>query len=378
MRHPNNFRIAVVGALVALIAMNAAMALADFSLFGRKPAVDPQGNYELTANEGPWLITAFVFTGSEAKNYAHKLCLELRRDFKLPAYIFHKEIKQSNEVQGRGIISGHGNVKSMKHMKDPNVNSYIVFVGNFQSIEDATAQNTLRSVRKLRPKTLQYHGDFDLENPLAEDFAAHGMTNGQGPMGRAFLTKNPLTTQQEMANAKETFLDPKVVGFNRNVKYSLLDCPGKYSVQIATFRGFRTINQNEIEKIRKTGEVNVKNMMTLSEADEAAVKLTAALRKRGIEAYCFRDHYASIVTVGSFNTIAIVNPQTGQTEAIPEIQRMYKEYGATQDPSKGNGPESVRLRVIDGIPLDPAPMIINVPRAPKNTRNAGMPNFWGR
>ena len=84
--------------------------------------------------------------------------------------------------------------------------------------------------------------------------------------------------------------------------------------------------------------------MTLAEADEAAAKLTAALRKRGIEAYCFRDHYASIVTIGSFNDISIVNPQTGQTEAIPEIQRMYREYGATQDPTKGNGPESVRLK----------------------------------
>lgn len=363
--------------IVAAAAMSASLALADFSLFGNKPAVNPQASLELTAKEGPWLITAFVFTGSEAQSYANKLCVELRRDFRLPAYVFHKEIRQSNEVQGRGIISGHGNVKAMKHMKDPNVNSYIVFVGNFSSIEDANAQNTLRKVRQLKPKTLQYHGDFDLENPLAEDFAAHGLNNGLGPMGRAFLTKNPLATQQEMANATVNYLDPKVVGFNKNVKHSLLDCPGKYSVQIATFRGFRTINQNEIEKIRKTGEVNAKNTMTLAEADEAATKLTAALRKRGIEAYCFRDHYASIVTVGSFNDISIVNPQTGQTEAIPEIQRMYKEYGATQDPSKGNGPESVRLKVIDGIPLDPAPMIINVPRAPKNTRSAGLP-FWGR
>ena len=364
--------------IVAAAAMSASLALADFNLFGQKPAVNPQASLELTAKEGPWLITAFVFTGTEAKTYADKLCLELRRDFRLPAYVFHKEIRQSNEVQGRGIISGHGNVKSMKHMKDPNVNSYIVFVGNFSSIEDQNAQNTLRRVRQLKPKTLQYHGDFDLENPLAEDFAAHGLSNGQGPMGRAFLTKNPLVTQQEMASASANYLDPKVVGFNKNVKYSLLDCPGKYSVQIATFRGFRTINQNEIEKIRKTGEVNAKNTMTLAEADEAAAKLTAALRRRGIAASCFRDHYASIVTVGSFNDISIVNPQTGQTEAIPEIQRMYKEYGATQDPTKGNGPESVRLKVIDGIPLDPAPMIINVPRAPKTSRSAGLPNFWGR
>ena len=356
----------------ALVIVCELTASAQFpNIFSRKPAANPQQQYNLSEKEGPWLITAFVFTGTDAQTYANKLCLELRRDYKLSAYVYNKQIKQEDEVQGRGIINGHGKVKNMRHMKDPNVNGYIVFVGNFTSIDDEKSQSILAQIRKLKPKTLQYHGDFGMENPLAEDFAAHGLSNGQGPMGRAFFSTNPLSVKDD---SNGVYVDPKVAGYNRNIKYSLLDCPGKYSVQIGTFRGFRTINQGEIEKIRKTGEVDAKRTMTLAEADQAAEKLTLELRKRGIEAYCFRDHYASIVTVGSFNEISFVNPQTGRQEAIPAIQRIYKEYGATQDPSKGIGPESIQLKVIADVPLDAAPMIINVPRAPRSASTG----FWNR
>lgn len=346
---------------------------ADFpSFFGKRVEADPQKDYSLTEQNGPWLVMTYVFTGDQAKSYAQKLCLELRKEYKLDAYVFNKTIKHEERLVNRGLNQNRGGLQYMKYQTDPTVNAYVVFVGNYASVEDPAGEATMKKIRKIKPKCMEYHGDFAAENPLGQTMDSYNAQHGYGPMGRAFLTKNPLLPVDNPTLAGG--VDPKVVNYNRNVRFCLLDCPGKYSVQIGTYRGFRTINQNEIQKIQNTGEVSVdpNQSLTLADADQRAEKLTQYLRNKGIEAYCFRDHYASIVTVGSFDNISYVNPQTGKQEAIPEIQKIYNEYGAFQDPTKV-GRDAVRLKMMAGVPLDAAPMIINVPKAPRST--AAIPGF---
>jgi len=50
----------------------------------------------------------------------------------------------------------------------------------------------------------------------------------KGPMGAAFITRNPLLPD-ELFVAKG--LDPFVVEMNKDLAYSLLKCPGRYSVR---------------------------------------------------------------------------------------------------------------------------------------------------
>ncbi len=91
-----------------------------------------------------------------------------------------------------------------------------------------------------------------------------------------------------------------MIEMNKNVPHSLLDCPGKYSVQVATFKGQVIIKQNEIEAI-ESGKKQLSS--DLADAAMKAHQLTEALRMKGYEAYEFHDRYASIVTVGSFDSV---------------------------------------------------------------------------
>ena len=67
--------------------------------------------------------------------------------------------------------------------------------------------------------------------------------------------------------------------------YSLLDCPGKYTVQVATFKGKVIIQQNEIRAIEDGKPMESE----LAEAAQKADKLARALRMKGYEAYQFHD-----------------------------------------------------------------------------------------
>ena len=63
--------------------------------------------------------------------------------------------------------------------------------------------------------------------------------SGRGPMGRAFFTRNPLLPREYFVPKG---VDDFVAKMNQGVEHSLLDCPGRYTVQVATFRG-KTILQ---------------------------------------------------------------------------------------------------------------------------------------
>src|SRR5438477_144756 len=53
----------------------------------------------------------------------------------------------------------------------------------------------------------------------------------KGPMGAAFVTRNPLLPE-ELFVAKG--LDPFVYDMNKDLPHSLLKCPGKFTVRIAS------------------------------------------------------------------------------------------------------------------------------------------------
>ena len=66
------------------------------------------------------------------------------------------------------------------------------------------------------------------------------------------------------------------------------------------------------------------------------IRLTVALRTRGVEAYEFHDRHESIVTVGSFDSVG--QPRVdGKTEINPAVHQVMAMYGATRQPIPGQG-----------------------------------------
>ncbi len=101
-----------------------------------------------------------------------------------------------------------------------------------------------------------------------------------GPLAHAFITRNPLLPEDYFA--PKGGVDELVLKMNKNVKHSLLDCPGKYTVQVAHFTGEVIINQSEIRAIEtgiKPGPESTKQ--GLAAAAEKAHELTEALRIKG-------------------------------------------------------------------------------------------------
>jgi hypothetical protein len=151
---------------------------------------------------------------------------------------------------------------------------------------------------------------------------------GRGPMGRAFFTRNPLLPREYFVPRG---VDEFVVKMNQGVEHSLLDCPGRYTVQVATFRG-KTVLQPDDAKPESSsfGWKWGKKSDPLVEAAENAHLLAEELRKHGWEAYEFHDRTESIVAIGSFEQVA-QRLADGRIVPTPPVQKIIETFGATYD-----------------------------------------------
>ena len=141
-------------------------------------------------------------------------------------------------------------------------------------------------------------------------------------MGHAFITTNPMLPPDYYA--PKNGIDELVLRMNKDVTHSLLDCPGKYTVQVAHFMGKVTIDQREIQRIERGEEMEGSS---LAKAAEKAHELTEALRDKGYEAYEFHDRYASIVTVGSFDSVGTPRVD-GKIEINPQVHQIIEFFRA--------------------------------------------------
>jgi hypothetical protein len=173
-------------------------------------------------------------------------------------------------------------------------------------------------------------------------------------MGAAMVTRNPLLPE-EMFVAKG--IDPFVVELNKDLPHSLLKCPGRYTVRIASLRGVDTMKPAEFDRL--TSEP--RQMSKIDKAALDASRLCAALREKGIEAYEFHDRTESIVTVGSFEEVGQPRPD-GKIEINPAIYRIMQDYGPVEQPKPGTNQIELYARVINGVRLDPQAVPVKVPK----------------
>jgi hypothetical protein len=325
---------------------------------------DENKNYTITDQNGPWFVLCSTFVGEAAEAQAKQLVLELRREFKLPAYVHEMQWDFSGKVTGRGLDK-YGRPKQMEYASGEKREELAVLVGDFSAIDDPEAKKTLEKIRYLRPQCLdpEYIAKTGQKNARAfagwratavKFFSNDENAKQRGPMGKAFMVNNPLIPEEYF---KQKGLNPMVARMNEPVEHSLLKCPGRYSVQVATFGGANVSIPKEVEAIEK-GEKQLKSR--LEKAAMQAHLLTAALRAKGYEAYEFHDEGASIVTVGSFDSVGTPRAD-GKIEINPEIHKIMQTFGTTAD-GPAVGQKTVTARSIAGIPLDAQPLPIEVPK----------------
>jgi hypothetical protein len=313
--------------------------------------------YKLTTDHGPWMILASSFAGPGAEKQANQLALELREDFNLESFVHVKTYDFTEPVEGLGL-DRYGRPKKMVHANAAKFDEIAVLVGHFESVDDPKLEKVLNKLKHAHPACLditknksttqRFIGFRELYRKLTPDEDKQS----KGPMGNAFVTRNPLLPREYFV---PDGLDPLVERMNRDVEYSLLKNPGKYTVKIATFRGATTMQLDQIEQNGK--ELPSK----LEQAAIKANKLTVALRKQGVEAYEFHDRYESVVTVGSFDSVGTQRPD-GKTDITPAIFRIINTYGPKRKPIPGQDAYGLVPTAVAGISCDVQPVPVEVPK----------------
>lgn len=320
--------------------------------------VDPKKSYEMTPENGPWMVFAASFIGDGAEEQAHELVMELRQRHRLPAYIHRKHFDYTEPVQGLGV-NRFGEVKKMRHASAKAFDEIAVFVGNYEDLDDPDLQKTLKKIKFMHPESL----DITTRERSAQRFAGWRYFSkllnddeeqrNKGQMGGAFATRNPIRPDE---NKAASGLDPLVLEMNQDAEFSLLRNRGKFTVKVATFQGVSTSKLDEIAKLER-GQIRGK----LEEAAVKAHKLARALRAEGVDAYEFHDRHESIVCVGGFESVG-KDLESGQIELDPQILEIMRKYGAEQKPIPGQAVVGLSPRTLNGIPFDVTPVPIEVPK----------------
>ena len=334
-----------------------------------KVEADPKKDYELTESHGPWMVMCTSFTGGlAAEEQAHNLVLELRQKYHLPAFVYRKHFDMGGTEEGLGK-NKYGDKKIMRYNNAYKRDEIAVLVGNFQSVDSSEIEKVLQNIKTMQPDTLNPKKTG--QKSLQTWGTLHGMfretgtllkKKEKGPMGNAFVTRNPLLPEEYFAPKG---LDPFVVELNHGVKYSLLKCPGKYTVKVASFRGVESMKPKEFDQLAgkayKTKDETYKGMTKIDIAADKAIKLTKALRAKGVEAYEFHDRTESMVCVGSFDSVGEPR-EDGKIEINPAIHRIMETYGPEKKFVPGQSQAYLQPRSLDGIPYDPQPLPVVVPR----------------
>ena len=362
-----NLLLRLVTLVVCLIAITStAVAAGPLDLFTlNRVEADPEKSYRLSEEHGPWMVMACSFSGEQANQQAQELVLELRARYKLPAYTYVKEFDFTNGTVGSGL-DPYGAPLRMRNRRGNGTVECAVLVGDFPAVDDKKAQTTLKRLKYYNPKCLELDEAKKTSRSLAalrviqQNILKTGNEKkDRGPMGHAFIIPNPLLPKDFFVSSG---VDQFTVRLNKDNQFSLLKCPGKYTVQVAHLTGNATINQKEIQAIEKG-----KKMPTLlDKAGENAETLCRALRERGYEAYLLHERYASIVTVGSFDSAGTTR-RDGRIDTSPEIRAVIDRFKATRapgTPANDRNPANLRAKYLDGIniPFDPQPTLVHAPK----------------
>ncbi|WP_442510909.1 hypothetical protein SH528x_002559 [Novipirellula sp. SH528] len=358
----------IVGVCCCSFFMNASHAgppnLMNMFRSGPNIEADENAEYVLTEEVGPWMILASTCVGEGSKARADRLAYEIRRDLKLPAFIYRENFNFTGSVN-KNAPAG----RRQRYANEYQYEAYAVLVGEYDRVENESIDRDLQILKTARLPIFEDREAIAKEtSPATPVTAVKAMTRKLlerrndktlGPMANAFVTSNPMLPE-EYYSAPE--VDSFVQQLNEDKSHSLLTCKGKYTVVVATFEGLGTIVDGHKEKDF------VPSGKRLDKMASDAAKMVAELRNDGIEAYQFHDRTRSLVTIGSFPELGRPLPD-GNFEYAPEIRRVMETYRAFNSQKARYVPErnGVAVHHAAMIPFDVNPAPIAVPRTSKRS-----------
>ncbi len=260
---------------------------------------DPNKEYVVTPEVGPWMICAASYTGPQSAQLAHELVLEIRSRFQLPAYVFNrgeKERQEQREYVER--IRQHDPERQARVRITRIENQFAVLVGGYKDMD--SARKALDDIKKLKPSNPKLM-PFLVGGPLQESGKEKADTRGQyiSPFMDSFVIRNPTVPQERRAENK---IDPFLKQLNAGEKYSLLQCKEPWTMVVAVYQGTSIIQSQAtssgfLDKLFGSSAGQV-----LAASAQNAHNLAEVLRKFDLEAYVLHMRQGSAVTIGGYKS----------------------------------------------------------------------------
>jgi hypothetical protein len=260
--------------------------------------VNPVIQYPVTPEAGAHLICVQSFKGPKATEQANELAAAVRRDHKLPAYVFAKgreeRLKQQRHLEELRKKYGQSRFP-IERIEE----QYAVLVGGYKDMD--AARSALETVRRLKPPD-KFFISGERVQPGKSDKGESGVFLQEiriNPFNSAFVVRNPTIQQEQQAENKA---DPLMKKLNADETYSLLQCKKPWTLVVSVFQGLPVVQAagtapSVMDKLmgRNPGE-------QLAASALNAHNLAEALRKLGFEAYVLHTRYNSVVTIGAYDT----------------------------------------------------------------------------
>jgi len=279
-------------------------------------APDPNKDILVTAAQGPWLICVNWYEGAEAPQMARKMAMDLRENYKLPAYVFNRgaderrkeyeRVKKLIEQQRAFLIEKNLPLNAPLRIKTRHIEEQCaILVGNYPDADAARAAlNQIRTLKPPDPSRVSlatiFKGETDSTGKITK--GEHAYVN---PFTTAFVVHNPLLKvdrpeewqQQDMAFLKK---------LNQNEEFSLLKCSKPYTILVKEFL-LPAVLQSSVKSTSAgsnfLAKIGLGNKTNNSENAALNAHNMAVLFRSKVDltAYVLHTRYSSIVTVGGFD-----------------------------------------------------------------------------
>lgn len=259
---------------------------------------DPNQKYEVVPAAGPWMICAASYSGEDASDIAHRLVLDIRRAYNLPAYVFNRGAeerrKQQEEIRRIRDLCPEGKVRVSRIEEQ-----FAVLVGGYKDMD--SARKALDGFKQLKPIDTRAMDTVTWSEKAVQDGAQGTLvkTARISPFMRAFVVRNPTVTTEEAQRDRAP--DPALAKLNEGEPYSIYKNRKPWTLAVAVFASPGIVQAESSPSIigKLLGEPSGEG---LSAAGVNAHNLADLLRKQNFEAYVFHTRYNSVVCIGGFDS----------------------------------------------------------------------------
>jgi hypothetical protein len=286
-----------------------------------QPEIDINRDIQVTPAQGKWMVCVASYTGADAPQKARELVTVLRGPkFNLAAYVFNYGAEERRKELERKKAQIEQQRKWLEQIKAPEGTEIggrivvrtrrieeqcAVLVGGYTDMDNARrALEQIRNLVQTRNLKPADFGNVTLNWMIVLDKEEKsGEKKPMNPFKAAFVVHNPAIPMERPAEASK--LDVGLLRtLNSGESFSLLSCRKPLTLVVAQYWLPSPLEQRG-KGDSFLGKIGLGNK-SKNELDPAAIpahNLAEWLRKGNIESYVLHTKNASIVTVGSYDSL---------------------------------------------------------------------------